>query len=185
MKATYNEFQGIIFIEPSIFGDSRGFFLESWSIEKYAKLGIKETFKQDNLSYSKKNCLRGLHFQINNPQGQLVWVSQGEIFDVCVDIRPSSKTFGQWFSKILSSNQMNQVYMPPGFAHGFYVLSDEAYVNYKCTEVYKGNNEGGIFWQDDMLNIDWPCEDPIISERDMSFSKFKEHTFDGQPKIEY
>lgn len=179
MKISHNEFDGVLFIQPDKYQDQRGFFYETWHQAKYQEIGIKETFQQDNLSYSVQNCLRGLHFQQSNPQGQLVWVSRGTIFDVCVDIRPSSKTFGQWFSKELTDESPTQIYMPPGFAHGFYVVSKEAFVHYKCTELYQANNEVGIHWQDPTLNISWPCQDPIISDRDAKFKAFKEYHFNG------
>lgn len=146
---------GLLVIKPDVFKDERGFFLETWQAQRYKKIGIIEEFVQDNWSRSSKGVLRGLHFQKKHPQGKLVSVRRGTILDVALDIREHSKTFGQWHSEILSDENHLQLYIPPGFAHGFSVLSDNADFNYKCTEYYYHNDEGGILWNDPDLMIDW------------------------------
>jgi dTDP-4-dehydrorhamnose 3,5-epimerase len=164
MSVISTEFEGLLILEPKVFRDDRGEFYESWRNIDYQKYGIKENFLQDNISISKKNVLRGLHYQKN--QGQLITVISGAIFDVAVDIRKNSKTFKKYFSIELSSNQPKQVYIPPGFAHGFCVLSDFVIMNYKCTEYYDPTIESGIFWNDKEICIAWPEQNFIISEKD-------------------
>lgn len=167
---------GCLLIEPNVFKDNRGFFLESYHEKKYAEIGITEKFVQDNRSRSVRNVLRGLHFQITKPQGKLVTVTAGEVFDVALDLRPNSSTFGRYYSVILSSDINNQLYIPPGFAHGFCVLSETADFQYKCTDFYDPKDEGGIIWNDDEINIAWPIENPIVSPKDeklISFAEFK------------
>ncbi len=160
-------FEGLIVIEPKMFEDNRGNFYESWRDADYQKIGISEKFLQDNVSASKKNVLRGLHYQKN--QGQLVTVTYGKIFDVAVDIRPESKTYKKYFSIELNANKQQQLYMSPGFAHGFCVLSDIAIINYKCTQYYNASQEGGIIWNDPEIGVGWPVSDKIISEKDKIF----------------
>lgn len=167
IKIVKTKFKDCLILEPHYFSDARGAFYESWRSEDYKNIGIIESFKQDNISISKKNVLRGLHIQKN--QGQLIWVSFGKIFDVGVDMRPESETYKQYFSIELSAESPKQIYMPPGFAHGFCVLSDIAVVNYKCTEYYDTECESGILWSDPSVNIEWPVQLPILSERDQSF----------------
>lgn len=167
MKIHSTKFQGLLILEPKLFKDSRGAFYESWREQEYKDCGIKESFVQDNISVNHNNVLRGLHFQ--RGMGQLVTVSMGKIWDVVVDIRPSSSTFGQYFSIELSGESPQQLYMPPGFAHGFCVLTDIAIVNYKCTQYYDPAQEGGLFWRDTDLNIPWPIKEPIVSEKDQQF----------------
>jgi len=157
---------GVLIIEPDVFADARGFFMESWNARRYRERGIDVDVVQDNLSFSRKGVLRGLHFQNPSPQGKLVSVLAGEVFDVAVDIRVGAPTFGAWTSVILSSENNRQFYVPEGFAHGFVVLSDEALVNYKCTALYDGDADGGIRWNDPALNIAWPVEAPILSPKD-------------------
>lgn len=159
--------EGLFLIEPQAFADDRGVFYESWRKENYKKIGIKEDFIQDNVSISKKNVLRGLHFQKN--QGQLVTVTHGKIFDVAVDVRSNSSTYGKYFSIELSADNPLQLYMTPGFAHGFCVLSDMAVINYKCNQYYNPQEEGGILWNDQSIGIDWPVGHPVISQKDQSF----------------
>lgn len=168
IKRINTSFDGLILLQPKTFKDPRGFFYESWKNEHYKEVGIEQDFLQDNISVSYKNVLRGLHIQKN--QGQLVTVVHGKIFDVVVDVRANSKTFKQFFSIELDADQPKQLYMPPGFAHGFCVLSDEAIVHYKCTQYYNGQAEGGIIWNDPELGINWPGKDFVISERDKEFS---------------
>lgn len=156
-------------IEPKVFGDERGFFLETFQSEKYKHaLNIGGEFVQDNHSRSAKNVLRGLHFQRNNPQGKLVRVVRGEVFDVAVDIRPESPTFKQWVGVYLSEENKTQFWVPPGLAHGFVVISDYADFEYKCTNYYDPSSEGCLSWNDPELGIDWPVSDPILSEKDKS-----------------
>jgi dTDP-4-dehydrorhamnose 3,5-epimerase len=153
-------------IEPRVFPDGRGFFFESYHRERFSQHGIKDEFVQDNLSYSVKNTLRGLHYQNPRSQAKLVQVLSGEAFDVAVDIRAGSPTFGQWTGITLSSENKKQFYIPKGFAHGFCVLSDTAIFSYKCDDFYAPDCEGGILWSDPDLAIDWPVKDPLISGKD-------------------
>ena len=167
MKVIKTKLKDCVIIEPKIFGDSRGFFLETFHEKRYSDLAeVNLSFVQDNHSRSTKNVLRGLHFQKTKPQGKLVRVVNGEVFDVAVDIRQNSSTFGQWESVILSDKNKTQFWIPPGFAHGFLVLSDTADFEYKCTEYYDSSDEGSILWNDPDLNIDWPIDNPIISDKD-------------------
>tara|TARA_B100001939_G_scaffold307633_1_gene287800 strand:- start:575 stop:1114 length:540 start_codon:yes stop_codon:yes gene_type:complete len=168
MKVIKTELKDCVIIEPKVFGDDRGFFLESFQEKRYSELaGIKLPFVQDNHSRSTKNVLRGLHFQINKPQGKLVRVVRGEVFDVAVDVRKNSKSFGKYVSVILSSENKKQFWIPPGFAHGFLVLSNSADFEYKVTDYYDPNDEGSIRWDDSDLNIQWPLsEEPILSDKD-------------------
>ena len=162
-----------VIIEPKVFGDERGFFLETFHRSRYANLAkIVLPFVQDNHSRSSKNVLRGLHFQKNKPQGKLVRVVTGEVYDVAVDIRKNSSTFGCWEGVILSGDNRKQFWIPPGFAHGFVVLSDVADFEYKCTDYYDPSDEGSILWCDPGLGINWPVEDPILSDKDLSATKF-------------
>lgn len=157
---------GLQLIEPRIFADSRGYFLETWNDDRYEALGFTSRMVQDNLSFSKQGVLRGLHFQNPLPQGKLISVMAGEIFDVAVDIRVGSPTFGLWNGVTLSSENHQQFYIPPGFAHGFCVLSPTALVAYKCTELYQPKNELTIAWNDPSLAIQWPIAEPILSQKD-------------------
>jgi dTDP-4-dehydrorhamnose 3,5-epimerase len=158
--------EGVIIIEPKLFGDQRGFFVESYNQRRYEENGILDTFVQDNHSRSAKGVLRGLHFQKQKPQGKLVQVTHGEVFDVAVDVNPKSKTFSQWVGVKLNSANHTQVYIPPGYAHGFVVISESADFHYKCTEFYDPADEAGIIWNDETINIDWPIKNPILSEKD-------------------
>jgi dTDP-4-dehydrorhamnose 3,5-epimerase len=160
--------QGLREIQPKVFGDSRGYFFESWSRRDYAAAGIDVPFVQDNQSASARGVLRGLHFQKTRPQGKLVRAILGEVFDVVVDIRPGSLSYGQWHGVILSGEQQNQFYIPPGFAHGFLVLSESAVFAYKCTDFYYPEDEGGIIWNDPAIGIAWPQigVEYILSEKD-------------------
>ena len=160
--------EGLFLIQSKIFGDARGYFLETWSERDFAQAGIKVAFVQDNQSKSSKGVLRGLHFQKKHPQGKLVRVIQGEVFDVAVDLRADSSTFGAWYGVILSGEKQNQLFIAPGFAHGFLVLSDEAVFAYKCTDFYHPEDEGGIRWDDPTIGIKWPLEgiEPLLSPKD-------------------
>ena len=157
---------GIVIIEPEVYRDPRGFFLETYHAEKYRAAGISGAFVQDNHSRSLKGTLRGLHLQLQRPQGKLVRVIEGEIYDVAVDVRRGSPTFGKWMGVTLSAENFRQCYLPPGFAHGFAVVSAVAQVEYKCTALYDPNSELGIAWNDSAIGIDWPISDPLLSERD-------------------
>ena len=153
-------------VVPQVFGDSRGFFQETFKAEAYRDAGIEADFVQDNWSRSVRGTLRGLHYQLPNPQDKLVWVVRGEIYDVAVDVRSGSPTFGKWVSAILSDANHHQFFIPAGFAHGFCVLSDEADFMYKCSRYYSPRDERGVLWSDPTLGIPWPVENPILSKRD-------------------
>lgn len=164
----------IIVLDPDIHQDKRGHFLEVYQKKRYASHGITDSFVQDNLSYSTKGVLRGLHYQLDKPQGKLVWVVHGEVFDVAVDIRHGSPTFGKWSGMTLSSKQYRQMFVPQGFAHGFCVVSESASVLYKCTEYYAPQTERGIRWDDLSLGIKWPEMDPIVSKKDRQYPALKD-----------
>ena len=169
MIVTKTKLDGCVIIEPKVFGDERGFFLETFQAERYASLvGISSPFVQDNHSRSSKGILRGLHFQKTKPQGKLVRVVRGEVYDVAVDIRKGSATFGEWEGVILSEDNKKQFWVPPGFAHGFVVLSDNADFEYKCTDYYDPSDEGSILWSDPDLDIPWPTVNPVLSTKDES-----------------
>ena len=156
----------VIVFAPPVFSDSRGYFLETYQQKKYVELGINLPFVQDNQSYSTKNVLRGLHFQLRHPQAKLVRVTQGTVFDVAVDIRRNSPTFGKWHGEILSAENRKQMYVPENFAHGFCVLSDSAEFLYKCSDFYVPGDEAGLIWNDPQLGIKWPIDTPNLSDKD-------------------
>jgi dTDP-4-dehydrorhamnose 3,5-epimerase len=166
MNVIETKLPGVLILEPKVFGDSRGFFMETWNKQRYEETGITGNFVQDNLSYSSYGVLRGLHFQNPNAQGKLVYVIEGEVFDVAVDIRVGSPTFGQWVGVTLSSENKRQFYVPEGFAHGFCVTSETALFAYKCTDLYNPSAEGGILWNDPDIGIEWPIVNPILSDKD-------------------
>lgn len=166
MRCYDTSLPGVKILEPEMFEDSRGFFMETWNASRYAECGIPVNFVQDNLSLSKKGILRGLHYQQPNPQGKLVYVLQGEVFDVALDIRYGSPTFGQWMGVSLSAQNRRQLFIPEGFAHGFCVVSETALFAYKCTEFYSAGNDKGICWNDPELNIQWPIVEPTLSVKD-------------------
>lgn len=173
---------GMFIIEPTVFGDERGYFLETYHYDEFKAAGIDANFVQDNQSKSKKGVLRGLHFQTKNPQGKLVRVISGEVFDVGVDLREGSPTFGKWVGATLSAENKRQLYIPEGFAHGFLVLSDEAEFVYKCTNFYDPKNEGGIIYNDPDINISWPISDDmtiLLSSKDQLLPTFKEYAKKG------
>ena len=177
IKVTTCEIEGLCVIEPTVFGDERGYFMETYNQNDMAEAGLNMVFVQDNQSMSTKGVLRGLHFQINYPQGKLVRVINGEVFDVAVDLREGSATYGKWHGEMLSAENKKQFYIPEGFAHGFYVLSDTAEFVYKCTDFYHPNDEGGILWNDAEIGIDWPLvpDVPIIlSEKDKKWPCLRE-----------
>lgn len=174
MQVQTTPISGLFVIQPKVFKDMRGYFFESFHIKKYREIGILEDFVQDNISYSTKNVIRGLHFQ-NPPyaQGKLVSVVQGKVWDVVVDIRKGSPTYGKYFAIELSEENYLQLWIPPGFAHGFSVLSDYAIFSYKCTNIYHQPSEDGIIYNDPDLQIDWKVENPILSEKDLQLKSFK------------
>lgn len=174
MKFTPLEIPDVILVEPDVFGDARGFFQETFHAGKYAEAGIPGPFVQDNFSFSRRGVLRGLHFQRKNPQGKLVFVARGEVFDVAVDVRRSSPTFGKWVGRLLNDQNHHQMWVPPGFAHGFCVLSDEVEFMYKCTQLYDPPDECGVAWNDPELGIRWPIADVSLSGRDQKLPRLRD-----------
>ncbi len=172
--------EGLVIIKPSVFGDNRGYFMETFQKDEFFANGIKDDFVQDNQSSSTKGVLRGLHFQKQHSQGKLVRVISGEVYDVAVDLRPNSKTFGKSYGVVLSAENKLQFYVPQGFAHGFLVLSETAEFFYKCTDFYNPQDEGGLMWNDPQLNIEWPKLDvPFnLSDKDKINKKLSEQTFE-------
>lgn len=166
---------GVLIIEPKVFGDDRGFFLETFQLERYSSLGVPQPFVQDNHSRSQQGVLRGLHFQRTRPQGKLVQVSRGAVFDVAVDVNPNSDYCGQFVAVELSDQNHRQLWIPPGYAHGFCVLSEVADFQYKCTDLYFPEDEGGVLWNDSDLNIPWPVEAPVLSDTDQRLPTLQEH----------
>ncbi|MFC3150311.1 dTDP-4-dehydrorhamnose 3,5-epimerase [Litoribrevibacter euphylliae] len=167
MKVIETELEGLKIIEPEVFGDDRGFFLETFQQERFNSLVAERVFVQDNHSFSTKNILRGIHLQKHLPQGKLVRVVEGEVFDVAVDLRPDSKTFGQWFGLVLSGENKKQMWLPEGFGHGFLVMSETAHFEYKCTSFYSPDDELCMAWNDPTVSIDWPIHScPVLSEKD-------------------
>jgi dTDP-4-dehydrorhamnose 3,5-epimerase len=173
--------QGLLLIEPRVFGDERGFFLETWQLKRYADAGIGHDFVQDNQSRSARGVLRGLHFQVQRPQAQMVTVLRGRVFDVGVDLRPDSPTFRQWYGVELSDSGPRQLYMAPGFAHGYCVLSDFADLHYKVSRYYDPSDDGGVRWNDPDIGIRWPQVTPQLAPRDAAFPFLKELGRDRLP----
>jgi dTDP-4-dehydrorhamnose 3,5-epimerase len=176
-------FKGLLSIAPRRFGDARGFFLESWQRDRYAEHGITEDFVQDNHSRSERGVLRGMHYTVNRPQAQIVTVMRGRIFDVAVDLRPRSATFGKWFGIELADDGVCQLYMAPGFAHGYCVLSDFADLHYKCSQIYDPHDEGGLLWNDPEVGIDWPLVPDSVSPRDAAYPRLREIAAHRLPHI--
>jgi dTDP-4-dehydrorhamnose 3,5-epimerase len=175
MKATRTELSGVLILEPKVFGDARGFFLESYNEKVMADLGIRERFVQDNQSFSTRNVVRGLHYQVGHAQGKLVRVVTGEIFDVALDLRRSSPSFGKWHGVTLSEQNKLMFWIPPGFAHGFRVVSEGAHVLYKATDFYHPECERTLAWNDPAANIDWQLDgEPVISAKDALGLRFRE-----------
>ncbi len=169
MKVTKTNLDGVLLVEPRVFNDPRGFFMETYSKKVFQENGIEPELVQDNHSYSSYGVLRGLHFQVNQPQAKLVRVVEGEIFDVAVDIRPGSPTFGKWTGHYLSSENKHQLFVPAGFAHGFCVTSKTVTVLYKCSDYYSPPDERGLIWNDSEVGIDWPVKEPLLSEKDTKY----------------
>lgn len=166
MEVVSTPIAGVLLIKPKIWGDARGYFVETWQQERYTAAGINLPFVQDNHSMSTYGILRGLHFQKTRPQGKLVYVSLGKVFDVAVDIRPASPTFGQWYGVELTQENQWQLWIAPGLAHGFAVTSETAHFHYKCTDYYCPEDEGAIRWNDPTFNVRWPVANPRLSEKD-------------------
>ncbi len=183
MKFNLTDLEGVILVEPTVHGDSRGFFIETYHEQRYVAGGIAERFVQDNHSKSKRGTLRGLHAQLRRPQGKLVRVVEGEIFDVAVDVRRGSPTFGRWVGEILSAENFRQLYVPPGFVHGFCVLSESAQVEYKVSDFFDPTDDHSVAWNDPDIAIDWPIDDPLLSDRDRAAPTLHE-TFDRLPIYE-
>lgn len=177
IKVTTCDIEGLYVIEPTVFKDERDYFMETYNQNDFKEAGLNMTFVQDNQSMSVKGVLRGLHFQKQYPQGKLVRAVRGTVFDVAVDLRSDSKTYGKWFGVTLSAENKKQFYIPEGFAHGFLVLSDEAEFAYKCTDFYHPGDEGGLLWSDPEIGVDWPIEpgmELIISDKDKKWSGLKD-----------
>lgn len=184
MNIIETQLPGVVIIEPDVFGDARGFFMETYSERKYADFGLNKKFVQDNLSFSGKGVLRGLHYQQPHSQGKLISVIAGEVYDVAVDIRVGSPTFGKWVGIMLSGENKRQVYIPEGFAHGFCVVSDTAYFSYKCTDFYSPQDEGGIIWNDPDIGIKWPLKEVILSAKDEKYPRLKDIAKEKLPSME-
>lgn len=174
MKITETSLPGVLIIEPKVFGDHRGFFKETFQVERYKEAGIVFPFVQDNHSRSQKGVLRGLHLQKTHPQGKLVSCSSGAVYDVAVDIDPNSPNFGQHVGVELTEDNHLQLWIPPGYAHGFCVLTDTADFQYKCTDLYHPEDESGLIWNDPDVNIDWPVDSPNLSEKDLKLPSLRQ-----------
>ena len=184
MKVIETGMEGFLVIEPDVFSDERGFFLETFQSDKYKIAGIIDSFVQDNQSRSTRGILRGLHFLVRQPQAQLITVLRGRVFDVGVDLRPESRTFGQWFGEELSdSGGARQIYMAPGFAHGFCVLSDFADLHYKTSLIYNPEDEGGLVYNDPEIGIEWPISNPSLSNRDLEYPCLSDLSLDQLPHV--
>jgi dTDP-4-dehydrorhamnose 3,5-epimerase len=183
MEILKTKIPGVVHIDLVVFKDSRGNFLESYQKKRYQSQGVDVEFVQDNHSHSTKNVLRGMHYQINRPQGHLIYVIRGDIFDVGVDLKTDSPTFGQWLGVRLSADHPQQLFLPVGIAHGFCTLSDEADIFYKCTDYFDPDDEGGVLWSDPDLKIDWPVMQPIIHHRDSKFPVLREISKNRLPHL--
>lgn len=184
LRFVASQLPGVVSVEPQVHHDDRGFFLESYHADKYREGGIDAVFVQDNHSSSRRGTLRGLHAQFPHPQGKLVRALEGEIFDVVVDVRRGSPTYGRFVTAVLSSENFRQIYVPPGLAHGFLVVSEVAQVEYKCTDFYQPKAEFAIAWNDPELAIPWPIDEPILSEKDAAarpLSEMQERLIDFAP----
>lgn len=174
IEVTKTPLSGVVIVKTRVFGDERGFFMETFNQQQFEQAGLPSNFVQDNHSRSSKGVLRGLHYQLPQWQGKLVRALSGAIFDVAVDIRPDSRTFGKWFGLELNDENRLQLYIPPGFAHGFATLSDTADVAYKCTSLYKAEDDAGIAWNDPDVGIIWPINEPLVSEKDAAAPRLSE-----------
>jgi dTDP-4-dehydrorhamnose 3,5-epimerase len=186
MKVQQTLLPGVVVVEPAVFSDARGYFFELWRAQSFEKHGLPTRFVQDNISHSHKGVLRGLHFQNPDPQGKLISVLEGEVFDVAVDIRRGSPTFRKWFGTVLTADNHRQLYVPEGFAHGFCALSDSAIVLYKCTAFYNPKTEACLRWDDPEIGVVWPVAQPVLSDKDrqgLSLSQFGERLPEYQPPL--
>ena len=183
MRVIATELDDVLCIEPRVFGDQRGYFFESWSRRLYEEVGIVGDLVQDNVSFSSRGVLRGLHLQNPHAQGKLVQVARGSVFDVAVDVRMGSKNFGKWVGYELSEENHRQLYIPPGFAHGFCVLSEVALFTYKCTDYYCRESEIGVHYADPEIGIAWPIDDPLVSEKDAKHPRLSEIPRERLPKL--
>lgn len=184
MNVVETKLPGVLIVEPKVFGDERGFFMEIWREERYEEAGIPGHFVQDNLSFSRRGVLRGLHFQNPDQQGKLVYVLEGEVYDVAVDIRAGSPTFGEWVAVTLSSENKRQFYVPEGFAHGFLVTSSTALFAYKCTARYNAEAEASVLWNDPEIGVEWPVEAPVLSDKDRTAPPLAEMSPERLPVYE-
>lgn len=185
MEIHPTDLDGALIIHPRVFSDQRGYFMETYHRPRYTEAGIATEFVQDNLSRSTRATLRGLHFQIDHPQAKLVQVLEGEVFDVIVDLRAGSPTFGRWTGALLSASNHHQLFVPAGFAHGFAVLSETALFAYKCSDLYTPEDEGGLLWSDPALGIDWRVTDPVLSEKDAAFPPLAQLTPTQLPQVKF
>jgi dTDP-4-dehydrorhamnose 3,5-epimerase len=183
MKVTQTSLAGVLLVEPVLFRDFRGHFMESWNRERYRAAGLPDEFVQDNVSFSRRDVLRGLHFQQPHPQGKLVWVPLGAVFDVVVDVRVGSPTFGSWTGYALSEENSRQLFVPPGLAHGFVVTSDVALFSYKCTEYYRPSAETTLLWNDPDLAISWPLATPKLSAKDQAGIRLRDLPEERLPRF--
>jgi dTDP-4-dehydrorhamnose 3,5-epimerase len=183
MDIIQTDLPGVLIFQPKIFGDARGFFLETYNFQRYAQAGIPSNFVQDNLSFSKRGILRGLHFQNPMTQGKLVTVLQGEVYDVAVDVRHGSPTFGKWLGIYLNSESKRQFWIPAGYAHGFVVTSETALFSYKCDAYYSPQTEFSLQWNDPDLGIDWPVETPSLSQKDENARRLRDFRSDELPSF--
>ena len=182
MRVIETPLSGVVVIEPKVFGDNRGFFLETYKDDAFKEVGVLDKFVQDNHSRSQKGVLRGLHYQLVQPQGKLVRVTRGRVFDVAVDVRRGSPTFGQWYGAMLDDETHRMMYVPPGFAHGFCVISDVADFIYKCTDYYHPQSEQGIAWNDPDIGIRWPIQKCTLSDKDKQNPKLSDQDVDKLPR---
>ena len=183
MNVKETKLLGVLILEPKVFPDDRGYFLETWNSTRYEQVGMPGLFVQDNISFSKKGILRGLHFQYPQSQGKLIQVLSGEVLDVVVDIRVGSPTYGQWVGEVLSESNHRQIYVPPGFAHGYCVTSETAIFSYKCTDFYNPATEHGIIWNDPDIGIEWPIAQPVLSTKDKAYPRLKELQPENLPQF--
>lgn len=174
MNVVTTELAGLLLIEPKVYGDARGFFVETWARERYAQAGVVGDFVQDNMSRSRRGALRGMHLQNPHGQGKLVSVVEGEVFDVAIDVRVGSPTFGRWAGFTLSAENHRQLWVPPGFAHGFCVTSESALFVYKCTDVYHPEAELGVLWNDPEIGVQWPVSEPVLSDKDARYPRLSQ-----------
>jgi dTDP-4-dehydrorhamnose 3,5-epimerase len=181
MRLIETDLEGVLIVEPDVYGDHRGYFMETYNRKRYDSYGIMREFVQDNMSFSSKGTLRGLHYQLNRPQAKLIQVLKGEVYDVAVDVRIGSPSFGRWVGVTLSETNKKQLFVPEGFAHGFCVVSDSALFLYKCSDFYCPVDEQGILWSDPFLGIPWPVVNPLLSEKDKTYVSLQQTDIEKLP----